>query len=76
MIGGLFLINTIIFWMLNSFGKSGIENIELGVEFITEVAIPWWLGIFEWFGGLHVNIQVFLIIVFVFILIWIRKDET
>jgi len=66
MIGGLFLIDIIISWMLNSFGKSGIENIELGVELITDVAIPWWLGIFEWFAGLHVNIQVFLIFIFVF----------
>ena len=75
---GLSLIYAIISWMLNSFDNSGIENIKLGIKLITDVVFPWWLGIIEWFAGLHVKFQVFLIFIFIFVLflIWIGKDET
>jgi hypothetical protein len=49
------------------------DNLEEGAEIIAEAAVPWWLGIFEWFAGLPGIIGAVLIIGLVIFLKWIGE---
>ena len=76
-IGLIFLIPTLIglfIWSVNlSNDPTNTNNLEDGAELMVDIAVPWWLGIFEWIGSLPSLIATFLIIGFVLFLKWIGE---
>ena len=66
-----FLIKFII-WTFVSTTDPSIDNIEKGVDFIAESAIPWWIKPIEWLASLG-EIGAILIVGFIFFLKWVGE---
>ncbi len=61
-------------WTIKNANDSGNpNNLDEGIDIITDSAIPWWLGIFEWLAGLPAIIGAGLVIGFIFFLKWIGE---
>lgn len=67
------LLIKILFWSATMNNNSPENNTEQVAEIMTEAAIPWWLGIFEWLAGLPGIIGAVLIIALIFFLKWIGE---
>ncbi|MDK2907637.1 MAG: hypothetical protein PWQ87_95 [Candidatus Woesearchaeota archaeon] len=67
------LLIKMAFWSFTMNSNSPEKNIEKATELITDAAIPWWLGIFEWLAGLPRIIGAGLIIVLIYFLKWIGE---
>lgn len=67
------LLIKILFWSATMNNNSPEKNTEQAAEIMTEAAIPWWLGIFEWLAGLPGLIGAILVIALIFFLKWIGK---
>lgn len=61
----------IISFSFSSLSASPEEIAEEGAEIIAEQAVPWWVGVMEWFAQLPNQIASVLLLGFVFFLIWI-----
>lgn len=60
-------------WSFTMNSNSPEENIEQATELITDAAIPWWLGIFEWLTGLPGIIGAGLIFGLIYFLKWMGE---
>ena len=67
------LLIKMAFWSVTMNSNSPEENTEQATELITDAAIPWWLGIFEWLAGLPGIIGAGLIIGLIYFLKWIGE---
>lgn len=77
-----FLVFVIFIFFLIDFARWAIafmtnpspENIDKGIEFIAESAIPWWIQPIEWLSGLG-EIGEYLIVAFLFFLTWLGERK-
>lgn len=69
------LIGTII-WTFKVTNTPSIDNVKEGTERIAEVAIPWWIDVFDKLSDIKGPIGGILVIGLLLFLIWIGEIKT